>query len=130
MKSIPRIFTGLVFVAAGIVHFKRPEFYEQIMPPYLPRHRELILISGFFEILGGVALCLPKVSRWAAWGITALLVAVYPANIHHAVIRNQFSGFLGSPLYHIIRLPMQGVIIWWVLRFGKKPVTETPNRAD
>jgi uncharacterized membrane protein len=127
LNFLGRLITGLLFIFAGVVHFVRPEFYEKIMPPQLPKHQELIFISGFFEIVGGIGLILPKVSKSAAWGLAALLVAVYPANIYHTIIRKKFPGFLGSPVYHAIRLPLQGLFIWWVLTLGKnsKPATNS-----
>ncbi len=119
-QLVARIITGLLFVFAGIVHFVRPEFYEEVMPPMLPGPRQLIYISGFFEILGGVGLWSSRFKRPAAWGLIALLVAVYPANIYHAIKREEFPGFLGSAAYHIIRLPLQAVMVWWVWRFTRR----------
>lgn len=114
-----RFITGLVFVLSGVVHFVQPEFYMKIMPEYVPWPRQMVLISGIFEVLGGVALWLPKLKRGAAWSLVALLVAVFPANVYHAQKRKDFSGVGGSPVYHAIRLPSQGAMIWWVLRLAK-----------
>ena len=69
-------------VGAGTLHFIKPDFYLKIMPPYLPLHLELVYLSGFFEIALGVLLLVPRLSRFAAWGIIALLIAVFPANIY------------------------------------------------
>ena len=52
------------------------------MPPYLPYHRPLVLLSGVFEVALGVLLLVPRFSRLAAWGLIALLIAVFPANIY------------------------------------------------
>ena len=65
----------------GTMHFANPAFFLKIMPPYLPLHKELVLLSGFFEVLLGVLLLIPVTSRMAAWGIVALLIAAFPANI-------------------------------------------------
>ncbi len=72
------------FVIAGSLHFIRPEPYIRITPPYLPWHSQLVALSGFFEILGGLGLLMPRVRRAAAWFLVALLVAVFPANIYMA----------------------------------------------
>lgn len=69
------------------MHFVRPDFYMKIMPPYLPFHLELVYLSGLFEIALGLLLLDPRFSRLAAWGIIALLIAIFPANIY--VYRNQ-----------------------------------------
>lgn len=57
---------GPVFVFAGLMHFARREWYESIMPDYLPAHRELVMVSGAAEILGGAASLVsrPRFARW------------------------------------------------------------------
>ena len=76
---------GPFFVFAGIMHFVRTRWYERIMPPYIPRHRELVYISGVAEIAGGLATMHPRTRRvGSAWSIATLL-AVFPANVHMAI---------------------------------------------
>ena len=84
-RSIFRVPFALSFIAVGILHFTSPEPFVSIMPAYLPWHLELVYLSGFFEILGGIGLMIPMTRRMAAWGLLALLVAVYPANINMLV---------------------------------------------
>src|SRR5262245_18089338 len=74
-----------VFIFAGFRHFYNPDFYLRIMPPYLPWPSALHLTAGFFEVALGVMLLIPRFERLAAWGLIALLLAVFPANIHVAV---------------------------------------------
>jgi len=106
-----------LFVAAGVNHFVSPNFYLKIMPPYLPWHRELVLISGVFEVLLGVMLLIPSTSRLAAWGLIALLVAVFPANIYVYQHREMFPSL---PAWaHLLRLPLQGVLIFWAYQYTK-----------
>ena len=64
---------GILFVVAGANHFRSPDMYMKIMPPYLPLHRPLVLISGVFEMALGALLLIPQVSWLAAWGLIALL---------------------------------------------------------
>lgn len=85
------------------------------MPPYLPWHLELVYLSGVFEILGGLGLLIPRVSRVAAWGLVALLVAVFPANLHMAMSGIQVDGFPSRPWMAWARLPFQAVFIAWCL---------------
>ena len=87
------------------------------MPPYLPLHEELVLVSGLCEILLGVLLLIPRCSRWAAWGIIALLIAVFPANIY--LYQNQ-EILPASPIIHLLRLPLQGVFILWAFWHTRK----------
>ena len=66
------------FLVAGVGHFTSTDFFVKIMPPYLPFHRELVYVSGVFEIVLGVLLLIPQTTRLAAWGLIALLIAVFP----------------------------------------------------
>ncbi len=109
---------GVLFVAAGVNHFVKPDFYVKIMPPYLPWHYELVLISGVFEILGGIGLLIPYLTVPAAWGLIALLVAVFPANLHMALHPEQFPDL--PPVVLWARLPLQGVLIAWAYWFTRK----------
>ena len=81
------------------------------MPAYLPMHTEAIYISGFFEILGGVAILFPKLRSMAGWGLVLLLIVVFPVNIHMAVNPDLFPDIPLSFLY--IRLALQFIIIYW-----------------
>jgi uncharacterized membrane protein len=102
---------SLLFINIGIDHFVNPDFYRNIMPAYLPMHTEAIYISGFFEILGGVAILFPKLRSMAGWGLVLLLIVVFPVNIHMAVNPDLFPDIPLSFLY--IRLALQFIIIYW-----------------
>jgi uncharacterized membrane protein len=107
---------GVMFVAAGVMHFVSPGFYMKIMPPYLPYQRTLVLLSGGIEIALGVLLLIPDTSRWAAWGLIALLIAVFPANIYMYKNAKEFSI---SPLILFLRLPLQGLLILWAYAYTR-----------
>jgi uncharacterized membrane protein len=97
-------------VVAGSMHFVRTEFYLKIMPPYLPLHLEAVYLSGFVEVAFGFLLLFPRFSRLAAWGIIALLIAVFPANIY---LYQHQELLPASPVLHFLRLPLQAVFILW-----------------
>ena len=102
---------GILYVGAGINHFRNPRPYIRIIPDALPNPKALNFISGLAEIVLGVALCVPSVSSYAAWGIIALLIAVFPANLY--MYANDKAS-LGMPKWlRLIRLPMQIVLILW-----------------
>ncbi len=105
------------FIGAGALHFIVPGVYEAVMPPYLPLHRELVLVSGLLEILGGLGLAAPSpgVRRTASWGLAVLLVLIFPANVHMAVNEVQVAGVRTDSLGWWFRLPFQPILIWWVL---------------
>jgi uncharacterized membrane protein len=116
-KDIARVFLALLFIVASSLHFIS-DVELKIIPPSLPLRREALYITGIFELLGGIGLLIPRFQRAAAWGLAALLVAIFPANLYHAVKNIQLGGILNSPFYHVIRLPLQGVLIWWALWCG------------
>ena len=110
VKIVSKYVFAIFFVAAGARHFVETDFYVSIMPPYIWYHLELVYLSGLAEIVLGIALVIPPLSRAAAWGIIALLLAVFPANVH--LYQNQEIWPL-DPLIHFIRLPFQIVFILW-----------------
>lgn len=118
-SSFSRTLTGLVFVVAGMLHFAAPATYERIMPPYLPRHRELIYLSGAAEVAGGLGL-FPKRARAAAGiGLILLLLAVFPANVQMLLdARDE-----GKPSWWIallwLRLPLQPALMAWVWKVSR-----------
>tara|TARA_A100001391_G_scaffold201626_1_gene189125 strand:- start:228 stop:650 length:423 start_codon:yes stop_codon:yes gene_type:complete len=102
----------ILFVAGGVNHFVSPEVYLKIMPDYLPWQRSLVYVSGFFEILGGVGMAIPRLRRAAGCGVIALLITVFPANVDMVVNSDQFPSI---PYWALVaRLPLQGLLIAWV----------------
>jgi uncharacterized membrane protein len=86
------------------------------MPPYLPLHRELVLLSGVFELALGILLLIPPTTNLAAWGLIALLIAVFPANLYMYQHRELFQV---PPLALLLRLPLQGVLILWAWAYTR-----------
>jgi uncharacterized membrane protein len=70
-KTASKYLLAIFMIGAGTMHFVRTDYYVKIMPPYLPIHRELVYLSGVFEIVLGVSLLIPRFSLLAAWGIFA-----------------------------------------------------------
>ena len=110
-KKIVLIVLAIFFTYTGIDHFANADFYLSIMPPAFPLHEEAVYISGFFEILGGVGVLIPRFRKIAGWGLVALLVAVYPANIYMAITPEAFPNIPLSLLY--FRLVLQFVFFYW-----------------
>lgn len=102
---------------AGVMHFASPKGFVKIVPRWLPAPRALVAVSGLFEILGGVGLLVPATQHAAAWGLIALLVAVFPANVNMALHRLPL-GNKPMPAWALwARLPLQGVLIAWAWLF-------------
>ena len=101
------------FTADGINHFRAPAMYLGMIPAWLPWPAALSAIAGASEILGGLGILVPRLRIAAGWGLAALLVAVFPANLHVALL-GRMPGFAFSPLTLWLRLPLQAVLIAWV----------------
>lgn len=114
-KQIARIALGIMFISASLPHFFASDTELQIVPPSLPLRRTALYISGVFELLGGIGVLIPRFQRAAGWGLAALLVAIFPANIYHAVRDAQTGRFAQTRVYHLLRAPFQGLFIWWAL---------------
>ncbi len=123
MKSFLRWLLAVFMVAAGTYHFVVPATYAAMVPAALPWPYALVYISGVAEILGGLGLLHPRTRRLAAWGLIALLVAVFPANINMAI--NELPlGERAVPAWTLwARLPLQAVAIAWAYWFTR------PDRA-
>ncbi|MEX0270632.1 DoxX family membrane protein [Leptolyngbyaceae cyanobacterium UHCC 1019] len=120
-KEILRVFLAAPLIIVGITHFTHTEQFVRIVPPQLPNPVALVYISGFFEILGGIGLLIPLVSVLAAWGIIALFIAVFPANINQAINSIPIDGIPDYPLLYWFRLPFQIPLILWAGWYTKKP---------
>jgi uncharacterized membrane protein len=117
---------SLFFIGAGINHFALPRPYEHIVPPGMGDPAKLVAISGIAEIAGGVGVLLPPTRRAAGWGLMALLIAVFPANIYMALAPEKIPGARKIPRVLLwLRLPLQPLMIWWVwasTKEGASPV--------
>lgn len=119
-------------VGAGVNHFINPPPYLGMMPAELPVswHLPLVYLSGVFEILGGLGLILPATRRFAAWGLIALFVAVFPANLNMA-LNDLPLGKDPIPTWVLwARLPLQlGFIAWAyaIARYAGSSRAVTPD---
>jgi uncharacterized membrane protein len=121
-KEIFRGILAISIIVVGCTHFLKPLEYAKIVPPQLPNSVELVYISGFFEILGGIGLLIPLISAAAAWGLVLLFIAVFPANIYLAIHSDiVIEGIPHSPIMYWVRLPLQAVLIAWAWWYTRKP---------
>ena len=119
-SSLSRTTLGLLFAAAGTLHFVFPRVYERIVPPYLPLHRELVYVSGVGEVLGGLGLFPERTRPAAGVGLVLLLLAVWPANLQMLLDARA----AGKPAWWLallwVRLPLQVPLILWVRRAARR----------
>ena len=117
VKKISLALMIALYLAAGVNHFLHPAPYRKIMPPWLPWHNELVVISGVCEILFALLLIFHFTRSVGVWAIIALLVAVFPANIQMALNYSHENNLL--LWLAILRLPLQIVLIQWAYSFTK-----------
>ena len=86
-----------------------------IVPDWVPFPREVVLFTGVCELAGAVALFVPRLRWWAGVMLAAYAVAVYPANIKHAMEGIALGGTQQGLGYHVPRLLFQPVLVWWAL---------------
>ncbi len=122
-RRIAWVIASLFFMGAGVMHLRHPEPFVKIVPPFVPWPLVMVYVSGVAEIAGGLGLLFLRFRRAAAWGLVALLVAVFPANLYMAMEDVQVTA---TPLPGWVlwaRLPLQPVLIWWVLWCSRPAAT-------
>ena len=116
-RRITRYLLAALFLFAGTAHLLHPGLFLPVMPPGIPFPLACILISGVFELLGGAGLLIPRraVQVAVGWGLTLLLIAVFPANIYMAVAHVKVHGFPAHEWMAWARLALQPLFIAGVL---------------
>jgi uncharacterized membrane protein len=114
-KSIARTALGVLFIVASVPHFIATDTELKTVPTFLPLRRTAVYLSGVFELFGGIGVFIPRFRRISGWGLAALLVAIFPANIYHAVRDIQTGRFTKMRIYHLLRGPLQILFVWWAL---------------
>jgi len=112
LTRLLRALLGVLMVVQGVNHFVLTDLMVRIMPTYLPWPRMLVLTSGVAEVVLGLAVFWRGSRTWAGWGLLALLVAVYPANIEMVRRAHDFPELPVVALW--LRLPLQFVFGYWV----------------
>lgn len=109
---------ALAMMSVGVLHFVRPRPFVRIVPNFLPAPLALVYISGFCEIAGGVGLLVPATWVAAAWGLIALYIAVFPANIYMVTHNISLNPEKPIPKWALwARLPFQFLFMAWAYWF-------------
>ena len=111
-----RALLAIFFIVAGCLHFIFPDAYMKVMPPWLPAHLTLVLVSGGFEILGGIGVLFKPLRRSAGLGLILLSLAVLPANVQ--MLLNALADGTATIWLVLLalRLPLQLLLIYWIWR--------------
>jgi uncharacterized membrane protein len=127
-KEVLRVVLAVCMVVAGVLHFVATDPFVRIVPGFLPYPAALVYISGVIEIGLGLALLMPPISQLAAWGLVALFIAVYPANLNMAINGIEIAGVPNTWWFQAIRLPFQFVLIAWAYWYTKPD--DNPDQAS
>ena len=117
MKKISLYLMAVIYILAGLNHFRIPDFYLQMMPPYLPEPLFLIYLSGIIEVLFGVLLFFQKTRKFAAFGIILMLIAFF--SVHIYMYQQGGAQFQVPDFILLIRMPFQFVLIAWAYLYTK-----------
>lgn len=111
----------VLFSVAGISHFVVPDAFERIVPHWVPRPRLMVYVSGVAEFAGALGLLVPSLRRAAGWGLIALLISVFPANINMLQLARASDATAAYQLILWMRLPLQPLLVWLVWTAAVKP---------
>ena len=110
IKLITMYIMSIFYISVGINHFVEPEWFIQIVPPYLSKYDlELVYTSGVFEVVFGALILFKKTRYYAAWGLILTKAAVFPANIYLAQSDGVAMGTSAAVAWY--RLPFQSLFI-------------------
>jgi uncharacterized membrane protein len=114
---------GIFVFLAGVMHFVNPDFFNEIVPPWLPPSESFwTYASGVVEIIIGFLLLRPSTRRAGALAAIWLFVAVYPANLY--MTWDWRDRPAGEQFVSWARLPLQFLLIWWAWRIARGAETK------
>jgi len=112
---------ALLYILAGINHFRSTAGYYAIMPNWIPAHQFLIYLSGVLEIIFGIMLLFRQTRKASGWLIILMLIAFLPAHIYMIQKAPFMLGKIEiTPLIAWIRIPFQAFFIWWAWIYTRK----------
>ena len=102
---------GVLYVLAGMNHFRKPKMYVRIIPPYIPAHSTLVMLSGVAEMILGFMIMNKNTQEEAAWGLIIMLIAFIPVHIY--MLQNKEAAMKLPKWVLILRLPLQFGLMYW-----------------
>lgn len=100
-----------MYFIAGVLHFVKPKMYMRIMPKYLPKHKQLVYLSGNAEMALALGLCISSLRDLAIYGIIAMLTVFLL--VHFYMLSSEKAG-AGIPKWILIfRIPLQFGLMYW-----------------
>ena len=115
---IKNIILSVILCVAGITHLVSPNIYLVSMPPYIPYHFELIILTGILEIIFAFGIIYRPVIRITSKLLALYFLAILPAHIHVSLNGIEIFG-ISSKFLLWSRTVFQGVFIYWAIMCGK-----------
>jgi uncharacterized membrane protein len=81
-----------LYAGVGVVHLVSPDLIVPIVPAWVPRPREAVLVTGICEIAGAIGLLIPRLRPFAGIMLALYAACVFPANVKHAVESLEIAG--------------------------------------
>ncbi|GGB19397.1 membrane protein [Sphingomonas metalli] len=130
-KSLSRPILAALYAAAGLLHLLLPAPFVAIVPHLVPAPAAMVMLTGLAEIAGAIGIAQPWSPRLrvaAGWGLAAYALCVWPANVQHMLLDLGRPGHGLGLVYHVPRLALQPVLIWWPL--WVTGIVDWPFRSD
>jgi len=102
---------GVLYVIAGMNHFRNPKLYERLMPPYIPAHNTMVVLSGVAEMILGFMILNKNTQQEAAWGIIIMLIVFIPVHIY--MLQDKKAAMKLPKWLLIFRIPLQFALMYW-----------------
>ena len=112
MPSFGMIIMAALYILAGANHFRKPDFYLPMMPPWIPQHKLMIALSGVAEIGLGLMLFFEPTRSIAGIGIIDMLLIFFSVHIYMWQVRKTVFAKIPVAVL-LLRFPLQLVLIYW-----------------
>ena len=113
VKLVTKYLLVAFFVLGGVNHFLNTDFYLTLMPDYIPAHAFMVYLSGVTEVMAGIMLAIPGLSRWVAWFIIAHLVVFFTVHFWMIQESERYIGDGATFEFLWLRIVFQVIFIVW-----------------
>ena len=124
--SLPAVLLIIILGGAGVAHFAKPDFFDPIVPDWMPGSKRLITyVSGVVELAAALLVAIPRTRRIGGWVALITFIGVYPANIQAALDggMKEMDPPFNSAAAAWLRLPLQLPLFWLAWRVAKRTTT-------
>jgi uncharacterized membrane protein len=127
--ALARFGLSALYGAAGLAHLIQPQPFVRIVPGFVPWPEAVVFLTGLAELAGAVVLHMLRFQRLAGLMLALYALAVWPANVNHALDGIEIGFLPTSWWYHGPRLALQPVLIWLALLAGGWLPRQRDDRA-